>query len=147
MKISIAQISPVVGDFSGNLAKISKVFERAVHEGADLVLTPELGVCGYPLHDLVERPEILSRCTESVEALKKLTSNKKTALLVGSISSSPFSVGRPTQNVVHVLQNGQEVFRQAKSLLPTYDIFDEARYFEPGKKRRFGLIATGEGLQ
>ncbi len=131
MRVAIAQISPVVGDFTGNVRQIREAYEKAVDQGADLLLTPELGVCGYPPHDLVERPEIYDRCAAAVAELTELTAGHACALLVGSIIRSPEKVGRPGQNAVHVLQDGKEVFRQAKTLLPTYDIFDEARYFEP----------------
>jgi len=134
VKVAIAQISPVVGDFTGNTAQIRDAYQKAIDQGADLLLTPELGVCGYPPHDLVERPEIYDRCAEAIRELSRLTAGRSCALLVGSIIRSPESVGRPGQNAVHVLQDGREVFRQAKSLLPTYDIFDEARYFEPASK-------------
>ncbi len=134
MRIAIAQISPVVGDFAGNVRQIREAYEKAIDQGADLLLTPELGVCGYPPHDLVERPEIYDRCAAAVVELMKLTAGRSCALLVGSIIRSPEKVGRPGQNAVHVLQDGKEVFRQAKTLLPTYDIFDEARYFEPASQ-------------
>jgi NAD+ synthase (glutamine-hydrolysing) len=131
VRIAIAQVSPVVGDFTGNVRQIREAYEKASDQGADLLLTPELGVCGYPPHDLVERPEIYDRCATAVAELMKLTAGQSCALLVGSIIRSPEKVGRPGQNAVHVLHDGKEVFRQAKTLLPTYDIFDEARYFEP----------------
>jgi NAD+ synthetase len=131
VRVAIAQISPVVGDFTGNVRQLRDAYEKAIALGADLLLTPELGVCGYPPHDLVERPEIYDRCATAVAELAKLTAGHSCALLVGSIIRSPEKVGRPGQNAVHVLQDGKEVFRQAKTLLPTYDIFDEARYFEP----------------
>ena len=146
MRVAIAQISPVVGDFIGNVAQIRDAYQKAIAQGAELLLTPELGVCGYPPHDLVERPEIYSRCAETIEELTALTSGKSCSLLVGSIARSHEAVGRPGQNVVHVLQGGKEVFRQAKTLLPTYDIFDEARYFEPAARIQVWKHANGKRI-
>ncbi len=143
MKIAIAQISPVVGDFDGNLRQICDAYQKAIDQGADILLTPELGVCGYPPHDLVERPEFYDRCAAVIAELTNLTSGHSCALLVGSVVRSPERVGRPGQNAVHVLQNGKEVFRQAKTLLPTYDIFDEARYFEPASEIRVWKHSSG----
>ena len=143
MKVAIAQISPIVGDFTGNVRQIRDAYEKAIDQGADLLLTPELGVCGYPPHDLVERPEIYDRCAAAVAELAKLTTGNSCALLVGSIIRSPEKVGRPGQNAVYVLQDGKEVFRQAKTLLPTYDIFDEARYFEPASQVQVWKHSSG----
>lgn len=143
MRVAIAQISPVVGDFTGNVRQIRDAYQKAIDQGADLLLTPELGVCGYPPHDLVERPEIYDRCSAAIDELTKLTAGKPCALLVGSIIRSPEKVGRPGQNAVHVLQDGKEVFRQAKTLLPTYDIFDEARYFEPASQIQVWKHSSG----
>ncbi|MBU6376364.1 MAG: hypothetical protein KGQ59_10240, partial [Bdellovibrionales bacterium] len=84
MRVAIAQISPVVGDFAGNVAQIREAYDQAIAQGADLLLTPELGVCGYPPHDLVERPEIYSRCEQAVDTLKRHTQGKSCALLLGS---------------------------------------------------------------
>jgi NAD+ synthetase len=143
VRVAIAQISPVVGDFTGNVRQIRDAYQKAIDQGADLLLTPELGVCGYPPHDLVERPEIYDRCSAAIDELTKLTAGKPCALLVGSIIRSPEKVGRPGQNAVHVLQDGKEVFRQAKTLLPTYDIFDEARYFEPASQIQVWKHSSG----
>jgi len=133
LRVALAQIAPIVGAFEKNLGFIAHAYERACQAGARLVLTPELGICGYPPHDLVERPEIFEKNAETLVALAKLTLGKKCALVVGHVVPNPDKVGRSAQNVVSVLENGKEVFRQAKTLLPTYDVFDEARYFEPAR--------------
>lgn len=94
-------------------------------------MTPELGVCGYPPHDLLDRPEMFERNEKAVEDLVKFTKGQTTALAIGHVARNPQPTGRAAQNVVTILENGKRVFSQAKTLLPTYDVFDEARYFEP----------------
>jgi NAD+ synthetase len=133
VRIALAQIDPVVGAFDANVAKIKEAYTRACLEGARVLLTPELGVCGYPPHDLVERPEMFERNDKAVTDLLALTVGKKCALIVGHVLRTPSPKGRAAQNVVSVLENGTIVFTQAKTLLPTYDVFDEARYFEPAQ--------------
>ncbi|MGK5084654.1 NAD+ synthase [Bdellovibrionota bacterium FG-1] len=131
MKIAIAQIDPVVGAFEGNVRKIREAYERASSLGARLLLTPELSVCGYPPYDLVDRPEMFSRNEKALQELAVLTLGKTCALAVGHVALNPSERGRAAQNVVTILENGKRVFSQAKTLLPSYDVFDEARYFEP----------------
>jgi NAD+ synthase (glutamine-hydrolysing) len=133
MKIALAQIDPVVGAFEANVAKIKEAYERACAQQARFLLTPELGVCGYPPHDLVERPEMFERNEKAIEELRKITRGQQCALIVGHVARNLSDAGRAAQNVVSVLENGENVFTQAKTLLPTYDVFDEARYFEPAK--------------
>src|SRR5205823_377070 len=134
MRIAIAQIDPVVGAFDANVRKIQEAYERACAEQARLLLTPELGICGYPPHDLIERPEMFDRNERALEQLAQLTKGKTCALIVGHVAKNPSELGRSAQNVVSVLEAGKVVFRQAKTLLPTYDVFDEARYFEPARE-------------
>ncbi len=141
MRIAVAQIAPVVGDFEKNVALISDAYERACSSypgtagGSDgqvrLLLTPELSVSGYALLDLLDRPEIFTRTEAALAKLAALTKGKSTALAVGHVARNPKATGRAAQNCVSVLENGKVVFTQAKTLLPTYDVFDEARYFEP----------------
>lgn len=136
MRIAVAQIDPVIGAFDANVAKIREMYERACTEQARLLLTPEMGICGYPPHDLIERPEIFDRCEKALNELAQITQGKTCILAVGYVARNPDLQGRAAQNVVSLLENGKEVFRQAKTLLPTYDVFDEARYFEPAKECR-----------
>lgn len=131
MKIAVAQIDPVVGAFAANVKKVLAAYDRACKDGARVLLTPELVVCGYPPLDLLDRPEMLSRNEAAVDELARATKGKACALVVGHVSGNPAEDGRAIQNSVTVLENGKRVFTQAKTLLPTYDIFDEARYFEP----------------
>jgi NAD+ synthase (glutamine-hydrolysing) len=93
-----------------------------------------MSICGYPPHDLLERPEIFDRCEAALEELLALTKGEGCALVVGHVARTPHETGKPAQNVVTVLEDGKRVFRQAKTLLPTYDVFDEARYFEPARE-------------
>jgi len=136
MKIAIAQIDPIVGAFEGNSKKILEAYEKACSLGARILITPELGLCGYPPEDLLMRPEIFERSEIALEELRKATLGKSTALIVGHVRKSPQAFGRPGLNMATVLENGAAVFSQAKTLLPTYDVFDEARYFEPAKEIR-----------
>ena len=133
LRIAIAQIDPVVGAFESNVQKIKEAYLQACASGARLVLTPELGICGYPLHDLLDRPEMFERNEKALDDLARLTRGQTCALAVGHIAPNVRSEGRRSQNVATVLENGKTVFRQAKKLLPTYDVFDEARYFEPAE--------------
>jgi NAD+ synthetase len=134
MRIAVAQIDPVVGAFESNVKKIKEAYKRACTKGARLLITPELGICGYPPHDLVDRPEMFERNERAVEELAALTKGQACALAVGHVATNPGEQGRLAQNVVTILENGKRVFRQAKTLLPTYDVFDEARYFQPADK-------------
>lgn len=147
MRIAIAQIAPVVGAFEANVLKIKEAYRLACAAQADLLLTPELGICGYPPHDLVERPEMIERNEAALQELAAETRGKSCALIVGHVAKNPSLIGRSAQNAVSVLEGGKLVFQQAKSLLPTYDVFDEARYFEPAdriqawefRKKKIGL--------
>ncbi len=137
MKIGIAQLNYLVGDFSGNLAKITDSVHRAAAEGADLVLFSELSVCGYPPLDLLERKDFISRCIQSVNQLAGQIP-PDIGVLVGGPEFNPEKEGKLLYNSVFFLHGGEikQVFR--KSLLPTYDIFDEYRYFEPN--RQFSIL-------
>ncbi|MEK6706584.1 MAG: NAD+ synthase [Bdellovibrionota bacterium] len=133
MRIAVAQLDPVVGAFEENVKKIKEAYQRACAEKARVLITPELGVCGYPPHDLIDRPEMFERNEKAVAELLSVTKSKNCALIVGYVERNASSVGRAAQNAIKVLDNGKEVFQQAKTLLPTYDVFDEARYFEPAQ--------------
>lgn len=132
IKIALGQLDPIVGDFAGNRQKLLKAYEWAAKSGARFVMTPELSLCGYPPHDLLERPEFFERTDESLKILCEASLGfPKTALIAGWVARNPKAEGRGAFNVAGVIENGKIVFTQAKTLLPTYDVFDEARYFEP----------------
>jgi NAD+ synthetase len=129
MKIGFAQINPTVGDLSGNFEKIAGAYERLAKAGADLVLTPELAITGYPPQDLVFKSSFVP---QNLEVLDKLQARLgKAALLVGYVERNQ-GKGRPFYNAAALLQLGAPIQKTFKSLLPTYDVFDEDRYFEPG---------------
>ncbi len=129
MKIALAQINTTVGDLAGNEAKISAAYQRAVAASADLVLVPELAITGYPPRDLLLKKDFISR---NLSVLSRLAANTgKTALLAGYVGRNEGEPGRELTNAVALLQNGKIVATRVKTLLPTYDVFDEDRYFEP----------------
>src|SRR5437867_8813571 len=128
MKIGFAQINPTVGDLSGNFEKIIGSYERLAADGAELVLTPELAVPGYPPQDLVFKSRFVP---ENLQVLDKLHSRVgNAALLVGFVDRNE-GRGKPFHNAAALLETGKPIGKSHKSLLPTYDVFDEDRYFEP----------------
>ena len=134
MKIAIAQINPKVGDIEGNLRLIEDFGRRAQAAGADMAVFPELAVTGYPPLDLLEKKWFIDA---NLLALKKLASLRlKTALAVGYVDRNPAKKGKPLHNAIALIDGGRVAARRFKSLLPTYDIFDEARYFEPAAENR-----------
>ena len=128
----IAQINTTVGDFAGNADKILHAYRGLVKAGADFVVTPELALCGYPPMDLVFRSGFIAAAERHVNALAADTG--KVPLIVGTVEPNTGRQGRPCRNSAVVLQNGRRVATANKSLLPTYDVFDEGRYFEPSEK-------------
>lgn len=132
MRIALAQINPTVGDFDGNARKILDFTARAGEQGADLVLFPELCLDGYPARDLLEIPRFV---TNGVRALKALARRvTRPAILVGLAEPSRSARGRPLHNTAALLADGRVLARRHKKLLPTYDVFDEVRYFEPAQQ-------------
>jgi NAD+ synthase (glutamine-hydrolysing) len=128
MKIGFAQINPTVGDLSGNFEKIIGAYERLAATGAELVLTPELAIPGYPPQDLVFKSRFVP---ENLEVLQRLHSRMgNAALLVGFVDRNE-GRGKPFHNAAALLERGKPIRKAHKSLLPTYDVFDEDRYFEP----------------
>ena len=130
VKIGFAQIDTTVGDFAGNARKIARAAEDLESRGAQIILTPELSLTGYPPQDLLFKSDFVPR---NLAALDELHSHVgKAALLVGFVDVNPSGKGRPFFNAAAVLEKNRPVRKIYKSLLPTYDVFDEARYFEPG---------------
>jgi NAD+ synthetase len=132
MRIGILQLNATIGAFDKNRARLEQAYREAVEKGAELVLAPELFLCGYPPRDLLLRDDFISRGLDCLEALAK--SVGAVPLIVGYVDRNPTRPGRALRNAAAVIQNGKILHRIAKSLLPTYDVFDEDRYFEPAEK-------------
>src|SRR5499433_850296 len=131
MKIGFAQINPTVGDLRGNCELIVRTYERLTAAGAELVLTPELAMTGYPPQDLVLKSRFVP---ENLELLGKLHSRiENAALLVGFVDRNE-GHGKPFRNAAALLERGKPIRKTYKSLLPTYDVFDEERYFQPAER-------------
>jgi NAD+ synthase (glutamine-hydrolysing) len=128
MKIGFAQINPTVGDLSGNFEKIIGAYERLAAAGAELVLTPELAIAGYPPQDLVFKSRFVPENLQILEELHSRVGNA--ALLVGFVDRNE-GRGKPFHNAAALLERRKPIRKAHKSLLPTYDVFDEDRYFEP----------------
>jgi NAD+ synthetase len=130
MRIAMAQVNPVVGDIAGNAAKAADCIARARREGAELVVFGELSVVGYPPRDLLRKERFVA---DNVEAVQRLAGEcRGVAALVGFAQPTPDGRGRPLQNAAALLADGRVRHVHVKSLLPTYDVFDETRYFQPG---------------
>src|SRR5215470_1781753 len=130
MKIALLQINPVVGDLTGNSFQIANAALAAQQQGADLAVTPELALAGYLPRDLLLSEGFVSRCWDVLATLARTLANGP-AVLVGLPEPNPAHEGRPLFNTAALLRNGKIGQRFRKSLLPTYDVFDEDRYFEP----------------
>ena len=130
MRIRLEQINPVIGDLSGNRDRILQSINNAEEDGIELLLLPELVTCGYPPMDLLERQvfrDLLYQMNdEIVGAIGDMT------VIFGSITENQSKVGRGIYNSAIIAQKGEEIERVHKALLPTYDVFDDLRYFEPG---------------
>ena len=134
MKIALGQINSTVNDFVGNAAKIVDYSRRAQVAGASLVLFPELSICGYPPRDLVERPSFLARNRETLEQIAGQTTG--IAVVCGVVTMAESASGKSALNSAALLRDGRVAFVQSKMLLPTYDVFDEARNFAPAKSQQ-----------
>src|SRR5207247_120032 len=131
MKIGFAQINPTVGDLSGNFEKILRAYERLAAAEAELVLTPELAIPGYPPQDLVFKSRFVP---ENLKVFEQLHGRiGKVPLLVGFVDRNN-GRGKPFHNAAALLERGKPIRKAHKSLLPTYDVFDEDRYFEPASR-------------
>ena len=131
VKIFIAQLNATVGALSSNAEMIRGAYDEGVRAGADVVLVPELAVTGYPPRDLLDRDVFISAALDVRDALVAMTGS--TALIFGCITRNRSWCGKPLHNAAIVAQNGKQLLEQHKMLLPTYDVFDELRYFEPAK--------------
>ncbi|HSB15211.1 MAG TPA: NAD+ synthase [Bryobacteraceae bacterium] len=133
MRIALGQINTTVGDLAGNVDLMVQAARRAAADGAELIVFPELSLTGYPPRDLVEKPSFLERTETQLDRLAAETAALDIALVCGYVGRSNSTSGKNATNSAAVLENGRIVFRQVKMLLPTYDVFDEARYFVPAE--------------
>ena len=149
MKIALAQIDPTVGDFVGNVAKILAFAERAGALEADLVLFPELAVCGYWPADLLEKKAFVDRAGEALKEVCAWTKQPgRPAILCGGvIPVEGGREGKSISNVAMLMAGGEVRAVQGKMLLPFYDVFDEQRYFEPAETQTLVSIRTAEGME
>ena len=129
-KIGILQLNFTIGNFLENAQRVAEAYEQAVREGADFIVAPELGICGYPPRDLLNRADFLQSHDRAIQELTKRI--KDVPLLIGGIEKSTQKNGRPLHNSAFLLQKGRSKVVARKCLLPTYDVFDEDRYFQPG---------------
>lgn len=130
MRIRLEQLNPTIGDLSGNKELILNAIQRAEEDGIELLLLPELITCGYPPMDLLEREvfrDLVYQINQEIVA-----ATKETAVVFGSTTQNLSGVGRKMFNSAIIAQHGEEIKRVHKALLPTYDVFDDLRYFEPG---------------
>ena len=145
MRIALAQLNTTVGDIAGNERLVLEAYRRGVDAQVDLVLTPELSLTGYPPRDLLLREAFIRANQAALERLAAAVGD--VGLIVGFVGENPVRPGRPLTNAAALLHRGQVVAIRTKTLLPTYDVFDEDRYFEPASQnavihwegRRLGL--------
>jgi NAD+ synthase (glutamine-hydrolysing) len=133
MKVALAQLDPTVGDVSRNLNLLKNALSEASKESADLVVFSELFLCGYPPRDLVSYTWFLDKLDDAVAEVCKLSKRfPEMGIVVGTVRRNDLPTGKGLHNSALFIANGDIVFEQHKQLLPTYDVFDERRYFDPG---------------
>ncbi len=142
MKIALGQINPTIGDFSGNSKKIIESSRQALAQGAEMILFPELAVCGYPPRDLLEKPAFVERNQQVVKEIAQAV--PQITIVCGFVSPAKVETGKSVMNSAAVLRQGAVQFVQSKMLLPTYDVFDEMRYFDPAESQKLLPLAGKE---
>ncbi len=133
LRVALAQVNCTVGDTAGNLDRIEEAVASAASHGADLVVFSELATAGYPPRDLLTREAFVDRQLDALSAVAALTEGDAPAVVVGGVERNPAPRGKPLYNVAAVCADGEVVGRSRKRLLPTYDVFDEDRYFARGE--------------
>ena len=142
MKIALGQINPTIGDFTGNSKKIIDSSRQALAQGAEMILFPELAVCGYPPRDLLEKPAFVERNSQVVNEIAQAV--PQITIVCGFVSPAKVETGKSVMNSAAVLRQGAVQFVQSKMLLPTYDVFDELRYFDPAESQKLLPLAGKE---
>jgi len=143
VKIALGQINPTVGDFSGNSRKIIEYSLAARGAGAQMILFPEMAICGYPPRDLVEKSVFVARNQDVAREIARAVPG--ITIVCGLVTPAKVETGKSVMNSAVVLGNSEIQFIQSKTLLPTYDVFDELRYFAPADSRR-NFILDGRKL-
>lgn len=142
----VAQVNLVVGDLEGNFQRVKQIYESEKRSNCHhLVAFPELTLTGYPPNDLLLRKGFVDEQLALVEEVRKLTLESPVVLLIGAVTRNTEANGKPLHNSAIAFQNGREIFRYNKQLLPTYNIFDEARYFQPGKWNQNNSLEFTDG--
>ena len=144
MRIALAQINPTVGDIAGNARLILQFIERAKAASAELVVFPELSVTGYPPKDLLLKSQFVEDNLQAVATIAAAVAGID--VVVGYVEPNTAPVGRSLHNAVAHLRDGRIASRHFKTLLPTYDVFDESRYFEPGPVTTTGNLFKLDGI-
>jgi NAD+ synthase (glutamine-hydrolysing) len=139
VRIALGQLNTTIADFPGNSVKIIDYAQRARSGGAELVVFPELCICGYPPRDLVERPWFVDRNRQAAEEIARQTEG--IAVIVGLVTPTRNGTGKSVLNSAALLRDGKIAFVQSKRLLPTYDVFDEMRNFAPADSQRLFPLA------
>ncbi|MFA6366555.1 MAG: nitrilase-related carbon-nitrogen hydrolase, partial [Candidatus Hydrogenedentales bacterium] len=147
MIVTLVQMNSVIGDFAGNARRIVELSKKAIADSAfsgkpELLVFPELALCGYPPMDLLDQEAFVEG---SLSALRLLQRDlpKSAAVALGYVDRNRTGSGRALVNAFTVIADGKIVFTQEKTLLPTYDVFDEARYFEPARTRKVFTPPSG----
>lgn len=135
MRIVLGQINSTVGDLPGNVRLMVEAARRAAARHAGIIAFPELSLTGYPPRDLVEKESFLVRTAQSLDELAAATADLDIAIIAGYVSRSRVSTGKQAVNSAAIIQHGKIIFQQDKMLLPTYDVFDEGRYFLPADQQ------------
>jgi NAD+ synthase/NAD+ synthase (glutamine-hydrolysing) len=131
MRIALGQLNTTVGDLSGNVKRMVSASREAVRRGAEVIVFPELSLTGYPPRDLVEKDSFLERTQEELHRLTVETADLDVVIVCGYVGRAESETGKRATNSAALIERGNIVFRQQKMLLPTYDVFDEARWFVP----------------
>ncbi len=135
MKLALGQINPTVGDFAGNIECMMDYARRAVEGGAKLAIFPELALSGYPPQDLVEAPSYLDQNESALQRLATEAADLGVDIICGFVGRADREGPQKAANCAAYLSQGQVAFVQRKLLLPTYDVFDEWRYFAPAERQ------------
>lgn len=141
MKVALGQTNPTVGDLPGNVERMAEFAREASGAGAHIIVFPELSITGYPPWDLIEKASFVRDSENAVEDLAARIRDVPIGAIVGYVGQSQSETGKHAANRAAFVQGGVVRFRQTKTLLPTYDVFDEARYFVPADRR--SLFAFG----